>query len=221
MFLNCGAGDDQLAPGGRLARRGGPAARVRLACLLSIDKPYLAELRIAYLSFLWLPAVVIVGLSIERRFTRIWQFVTAAMLGLVVTIAIFPFAPAASPIVIHQLSDPNLGSIADFWPIMSELRNGSVRTIDLQHAVGMVSFPSYHMVAALLIAWAAWGSRWLRWPVAATCVAMAIAIPVNGDHYLIDVIAGAILGIAVIPIARRLVDPAPSDARPERPAFND
>jgi len=169
------------------------------------SRPYFGALKVAYFSFIWLPAVVIICLSIEAQFTRVWQFVTAAMLALVLAIAVFPFAPAASPVVIHQINDPVLGNAAKFWPIMSELRNGTVRTIDLRHVVGMVSFPSYHTVAAIQLAWAGWGCRWLRWPVAAMCVGMALAIPTIGDHYLIDMLGGAVLGLAVIPLAKLLV----------------
>ena len=170
-----------------------------------LSRPYLDALRVAYHSFTWLPVVVIIGLAIEHQHTRVWQFVIGAMLALIVTIVVFPFMPAASPIIIHQVSDPDLGGAANFWPIMSALRDGTVRTIGLQHVAGMVSFPSYHTVAAVLIAWAAWGSRWLRWPVAAMCVAMGLAIPTIGDHYIVDVIGGAMLGVVAIPIAKRLV----------------
>jgi len=168
-------------------------------------RPYFSMLRPAYFSFNWLPAVVIIGLTIEGRFTRVWQFVTAAMLALMVAIAIFPFAPAASPVVVNQLTDPAIFGAAKFWPIMSELRSGAVRTIDLRHVAGMVSFPSYHTVAAILIIWAAWASRWLRWPVMAICLGMAVAIPTVGDHYLTDMVGGVLLGLGMIPIAKRLV----------------
>jgi len=177
-----------------------------------LTRPYFHLLKPAYFSFIWLPAVVIVGLAIEWQHDRLWQFVTAAMLALIIAIAIFPFAPAASPIVALQLKDPDLSNAAKFWPIMTALRDGSVRTIDLRHVVGMVSFPSYHTVAAIQMAWAAWGSRWLRWPVAATCAAMALAIPIIGDHYLIDMVGGAVLALATIPLAKWLVRPIRADA---------
>jgi hypothetical protein len=170
-----------------------------------LSRPFFEPLQVAYHSFLWLPAIIILALAIERRDTRVWEFVTAAMLALLITIAIFPFAPAASPIIIHQVSDPDIAGAANFWPIMSGLREGTVRSIDIRHMAGMVSFPSYHTVAAVQIAWAAWGSRWLRWPVAVICAAMLLAIPTIGDHYLIDVIGGGLLGIATIPLAKRLV----------------
>jgi hypothetical protein len=195
--------DDWLAAGDRLLG-------FDWLAYYSATRPYFDVLRPAYYSFIWLPAVVIVGLTIERQFTRVWQFVTAAMLALIVAIALFPFAPAASPVVIHQLTDPAIAGAAKFWPIMSELRDGTVRTIDLRHVVGMVSFPSYHTVAALQIAWAAWSSRLLRWPVMAICLGMALAIPTIGDHYLIDMVGGIFLGLAMIPLAKRLVRDIPT-----------
>lgn len=171
-------------------------------------RPYFDILRPAYHTFTWLPAVVVIGLALEREYTRVWQFVIAAMVALILAIAIFPFAPAASPIIVYRVSDPELAGAAHFYPIMSALREGSVRTIDVRHITGLVSFPSYHTVAAILVAWAAWTSRWMRWPVTATCIAMGIAIPTIGNHYLIDMIGGGLLGIAVIPVAKRLASPA-------------
>jgi len=172
---------------------------------LHFSRPYLTPLRLAYRTFEWLPAVVIIGLAIEHKAERMWQFITAALVGLIITIAIFPFAPAASPIVTYHITDPALTGAAKFWPIMTALREGQVQDIGPEHLAGMVSIPSYHTVASVQIAWAAWGSRWLRWPVLVTCLAMAVAIPTIGDHYLIDMIAGAVLGIATLPLARRMV----------------
>ena len=174
------------------------------------SRPYFDVLRVAYQSFLWLPAaLVILGLAIEHQHSRVWQFVTAAMFALVIAIAIFPFAPAASPNC--NLSGYRPGTRRGrqvVRPIMTALRDGSVRTIELHHIAGMVSFPSYHTVAAVQLAWAAWSSRWLRWPVALVCGGMALAIPTFGDHYLIDMVGGAILAIAAILIAKRLIGPS-------------
>jgi hypothetical protein len=43
------------------------------------------------------------------------------------------------------------------------LRDGSLRTLDLMHLAGVVTFPSFH-AAAVLYAWAVWPMRLLRLP---------------------------------------------------------
>ena len=62
--------------------------------------------------------------------------------------------------------------------------------------VGLVSFPSFHTAAATLLAIAAWPDRRLRAVILPMDAAMLLSIPVEGTHYLIDMIGGA--GVALI-----------------------
>jgi membrane-associated phospholipid phosphatase len=66
---------------------------------------------------------------------------------------------------------------------------------------GMVSFPSFHTIVAVLTAWALWPLRIIG-PIAVLLNAILIVSTVPwGGHYLIDIPAGAaiaVLGITVI-----------------------
>ena len=57
-------------------------------------------------------------------------------------------------------------------------------------AAGIVTFPSIHAGTAALLAWAAWPSRVLRYPIVALNVLMAIGTVTHGAHYFVDVLAG-------------------------------
>jgi hypothetical protein len=71
--------------------------------------------------------------------------------------------------------------------------------------LGVLTFPSFHAVSAVLYAWAFWPIRWLR-PLALLCNgAMMAATPVGWGHYLVDLLAGIVVAAAAIYAARLIV----------------
>lgn len=174
-----------------------------------LANPWLAEAsRLAYLSFAPLAFLVPLGLALFGSPRRFWIYLNAWCLTLVVGVLVFPLAPAAGPFVFHGLPQ---GVDAQFTRLMpwdtaetiEALRQGSLRDVGLAGR-SLVSLPSLHAAAAVLYAWAAWPSRWLRWPVALVAAALSLAAIVTGAHYLIDILAGLALGAAAIWAARRL-----------------
>jgi membrane-associated phospholipid phosphatase len=74
--------------------------------------------------------------------------------------------------------------------------------VELSNLDGIVTFPSFHAAAAVLLAWAASGIPFLRYPMIALNFLMLIsAIPIGG-HYAIDVIAGSLVAAVSIVAAR-------------------
>lgn len=61
----------------------------------------------------------------------------------------------------------------------------------------LISFPSFHAVLACLFTWCAWRSGF-RWFFIPTNTVMLIATPIQGGHYLIDVVVG--LAVAAVSI---------------------
>ena len=43
------------------------------------------------------------------------------------------------------------------------LRDGTLRTLDLFHLNGVLTFPSFHAASAILYGWALWPIRWFRY----------------------------------------------------------
>ena len=84
------------------------------------------------------------------------------------------------------------------------MRDGSLRMLDLFQLGGVLTFPSFHAIAAVLYCWALWPVRWLR-PLNLFCNgAMLVATPVGGGHYFIDVIAGVAIAMLSVYAARRI-----------------
>ena len=58
-------------------------------------------------------------------------------------------------------------------------------------------------MSAVLYIIAAWPIRRLRWPLLALNIAMLLATPVEGTHYLTDMIVGAMVAVAASIAVRR------------------
>jgi membrane-associated phospholipid phosphatase len=83
--------------------------------------------------------------------------------------------------------------------IIDGLRSGAITQVPLAGLVGLIGFPSVHAASSLLYIWAGWQMRPIRIPVTFGSMMMLISTPVEGAHYMIDIVAG--LSIAVVAIA--------------------
>jgi len=174
--------------------------------------------KLAYLSIFTSPTLVLIVLAWTGRAPRARAFIAAHTLALVVTLVIFWWFPARSALLATVGSDPaympttGIGHVA----VIEALRAGKLTSIDLAHLFGLITFPSFHAASALLVIWAVYPLRFLRIPIIALNLGMLLATPVEGTHYLIDVIGG--LGVAVLAIASLYLLPAMMRARLEAPA---
>ena len=65
------------------------------------------------------------------------------------------------------------------------MRNGSMTELGglAYFRVGIITFPSFHASAAILLAWGFWGVRFVRWPALALNLVMTVSCPFVGAHY--------------------------------------
>lgn len=161
-----------------------------------------------YTMIRWPIFAIPVVLAATQRYYRIEEFTFAFGLALIVTTIISAFVPAIGvfqqigldPASIRHLNlQPYLDQLRDLPPA----RDGSLRHLDLFGLGGIVTFPSFHAASAVLYAWALWPVRWMRPIVVPAFTAMLAATPINGGHYLIDVIAGMAVAALSIVAARR------------------
>ena len=138
---------------------------------------------------------------------------TTAVLLLVLGLGLAPGAPALA-------RDTN-GMVVletDFG-----LRDGAVRELDLSHMTGIVSFPSYHAALPVILFWGLYPVTRLRVPAAIWAGLTIVATPLFGGHYGVDVLAGLLLAMLALAVARRLAAKAPDlsgmhwPGRPARP----
>lgn len=84
---------------------------------------------------------------------------------------------------------------------LNELRSGQGRIVDWGIDPGIIGFPSFHCVAALLNGWALWKIRSLRLCGLVLNLFMIAATPIMGGHYLLDLISGAIVAVISVSLA--------------------
>jgi membrane-associated phospholipid phosphatase len=81
------------------------------------------------------------------------------------------------------------------------MRNGGSASFALGQLRGIVTFPSYHTVLAILFTYAHRSRRSFPVFLIINCL-MLVSIPSEGGHYLSDVLAGAGLAVVAIVAAR-------------------
>jgi hypothetical protein len=161
-----------------------------------------------YAMITWPAFSVPIFLGATRNYRRLQQFTFACTLTLVVTAIISSLLPAFGTYYQYGISaDTPIFRASGYLAQLHELpliRDGSLRVLNLEDLVGIITFPSFHAAAAILTVWALWSMRWMRPLVLPANVGMLLATPLVGGHYFIDVFAGAALAVLAIAAARRI-----------------
>jgi membrane-associated phospholipid phosphatase len=122
-----------------------------------------------------------------------------AALALFLTTLLFHLFPALGP-------GSGMASFREAYiDELVSLRSGSLPLVNVMHLKGLIAFPSYHAVLAILFAYAYRGS-WLFIPVALLNAVMLVSLPSGGGHYFIDVLAGAAVAVVTILATSALIE---------------
>jgi membrane-associated phospholipid phosphatase len=141
--------------------------------------------------------IVVLGFTSDRRLDI---FLIRFMLGGLLTSAIFAFLPAQGTCVYFGTPTPD-----HYLPVLSELdrlRRG-VAYVSWRNAQGIVTFPSFHTIWAVLLI-AAFSGRRLFWPVAILNSLVLLSCVTTGMHYFVDVLGGLIITVIAIVATRPL-----------------
>ena len=151
-------------------------------------------------------AITVFALPLCGMTQRNREFLWATGLCLLMTVAIAAVLPAESAWVWFHIDEQIApGPLSDFMA----MRKGALTMLDLDQLRGLVTFPSFHTSAAVLLAWAARRTRFAPLSLAVNALMIA-STPSEGGHYLADVIAGAVVAVLAIWLGR-----AVSGLRPE------
>jgi PAP2 superfamily len=146
-------------------------------------------------SVLWLS-----WLGWEHRNAELLANVT---IGLLLTTAVFCLYPTLGPCA----GEPDFADA--YIQDLLGLRSGSLPSIDVMLLKGVIAFPSFHAVLAVLFTYAHRRSASFV-GVAAVNLVMLISIPSEGGHYLVDVVGGLAIGGLAIVAARVLPSRQPA-----------
>lgn len=156
--------------------------------------------RVAYHSIFVTPALLVVYMAVARRTADARRFLAAFWVAAVATLAIARFLPVRGPLAgIAAARLPYMPVSGLFQAeLPPELRLHEYTRVDLMALHGLVGAPSFHTASAVLYVAAGWRCRPLRWPIVAINAAMLLATPVEGTHYLADMLMGAGVALAAL-----------------------
>jgi hypothetical protein len=166
--------------------------------------------------------LVLVALATVRAYRTLDAFLLAFGIAASVSVVVSGFLPALSPLVHYGIGPSDHPNITLAVPLEFEqhvqaLRAGSMRMIDLSGAQGLVTFPSFHTATSVLLILAFWQVPYVRWPALALNGLLLLSVPIEGSHYLVDLIAGVFVALASWHFARRVLRTAEGPT----PAFDD
>jgi membrane-associated phospholipid phosphatase len=151
---------------------------------------------------------VIVWLALCKRGERLAEFIAivcVSVIGLSITMLAVPAAGAfafykpATQLFAHYAPS------GEMWTFLREfmmLRDGSLSTINLATAQGVVNFPSFHTILAIVTVYPLRDTRWLMVPLILLNGTMMVATLPVGGHHLSDVLAGATIALSAIAFVR-------------------
>ncbi len=149
-------------------------------------------LEAAYLSFIPQILFSVLYLAHTGRPDRNSELLWNELISLPTAALIAGFAPALGPFV--------PGAAPPWTPVLIALRAGSVS--HFAHLEGVISMPSFHAVTAILMIYVHRPPLKSFYPMLALNVLMLASAPSQGNHYLVNVIAGIVLAAVSIWIVR-------------------
>jgi membrane-associated phospholipid phosphatase len=150
--------------------------------------------------------LVVIVLAFCKQFSRVREFAVGYILTGMATISVTGFLDAQSYDCLAALSTAGAhiptGFARELLDKAVNLRSGLDHTVDLTRPLGLVCFPSLHAGAALLMATATRGVKWLWLPFLVFNILIIIGTITEGGHNFADVIGGCAVTIAAIAGAR-------------------
>ena len=176
---------------------------------------------------------VAVFLIFSGKHRQLDEFITYVILTAVIANIFAGFFPAASA---YEYFKPGIavserlsavvgqGYMNDFFA----LREGSTRELKLVGANGLVSFPSFHTILALLLIYVTRGTGLFSIMITVWSLGIIATTPFDGAHYITDIIGGAVVLMATIaavqrlePHLARILSPGTTKSKPASlPAFS-
>lgn len=123
------------------------------------------------------------------------HFLIANLIAFTVGLPVFALLPAVGPWYGYHLAAIRPDQVA-CQEMVSLLRCPG--PFLYRFPVGVICFPSFHVVWAILCAQALWGFRLLRIPVSILSAIIVASTLATGNHYFCDVLAGIVVAAVAI-----------------------
>lgn len=177
--------------------------------LAFVGHPVVTQLLdLCYLSAFPLAFLVAAICAVRGQTDRVWETSWSFSVCILVCSAVAALYPAIGNVPhagLEGLAGHGLpaGSGTYHLQAFRSLYGGSDPQLDLRQLEGVVTFPSFHVIMGLIVAWALRGNGLTTAVAVVWCAAVAISTVPIGGHYVTDLIAGSILWAVCVRIARR------------------
>jgi len=160
-----------------------------------------------YNSTHWAMLIVAGFLIFSGKHRRMDEYLTLFIITGIVTCVISGFIPAVNA---YEFFLPNDEIYDRLSPIVGRgyyddffaLRDGSLRQLKLLDVQGLVSFPSFHTILALLLIYVMRGTGIFFIITLVWNIGIITTTPFDGAHYLVDIIAGGLVMLGAIHFIR-------------------
>lgn len=180
--------------------------------------------RIAYASIFASPAILILSFARSGNRADARHFLASFWVAAVLALCLFRFMPTLGPLShMWQGAIPYMPTSGVYQAeLIPLLREHHFHLVDVGALRGLVGPPSFHACSAMLYMIAARNTGPLRAPLTLLNVAMLFAIPVEGTHYVTDLIGGiavALVAHAAVTLLARSLQPHPGSGAPYVPGI--
>ncbi len=155
-----------------------------------------------------LAIVLIVGLALRQEAERLREFLLLFMATVLFTVGFASMFPALDATVYYAPGPELTGNINPsagvyHLAIVTALRDGNLFEIDFNTIEGLATFPSFHTIEGILLVWCLRNYGATFYLALVATVIMLLSTPVYGGHYLVDLIAGAVVAVVAIALYHR------------------
>ncbi len=178
---------------------------------LAAQHPLIAAgLQLAYISVLPQVAALVALLGWRGRHESIYGYCIALTAGAAISISVWVAAPSFGAFSVYALP-ANVGDHlalaldgAYAKDLVALLAHGPGH-ISPTDAKGLIGFPSFHAVMAMLVVWYGRHLSYVRWFALALNSIVLVATPIEGGHHVVDVLAGFAVAAAAVLFADWIV----------------
>ncbi len=152
---------------------------------------------------LWVEVEVEKALGFKGKPEQIYALCLSVAAGAAIAIGVWTVAPSFGAFSVYvlpaQVADHLALALDGHYAkdLVALLAHGPGR-ISPSAAQGLIGFPSYHAVLALLVVWYARKLAVIRWIALALNAVVLVATPIQGGHHVVDVLAGFAVAAAAI-----------------------
>jgi len=176
-------------------------------------------LKLAYVSVMPQTVLLIFALGFSNNCAELYRLSLALSIGALITLALWTLAPSFGAFSVYTLPDAVAGKLGlvlgfDYGRVLVKMLSDGPGFISPAELRGIVGFPSYHTLQALVLAWYARSLKVWRWPAIVLNLGVLAAIPIQGGHHLVDAFGGATVTIISISLAGWIVSSAMAMAAP-------